>query len=273
MREEINKELIIKEYPLIGAEGMAKKYGKDKKYYTRRASILGVKWQSKKVRFCSKCKNKISPYNKTSDLCLSCSAKEVYKKRGAFSSGTIFSPIEIQFLKDNYYNYSKELLCNSLNRSWNSISHKALRLNLKRNKKFLEEGNNKGRLYFINNNPMKNEKYRLKSMNKQKTIFSRTKMNKLEKRVADYLDSIGVKYEFNKLIRTKSSFKFPDFTIGNKIIECDGLHWHQDKEKDKKREEEIKEVGFDIIRFNDKEIIKNFEEVKRCINKFILQQK
>ena len=83
--------------------------------------------------------------------------------------------------------------------------------------------------------------------------------------ISDFLDDKKIKYEFNKVVRTKTSFKFPDFQIGNLIIECDGVYWHKQRKDDKQRENELKECGFEIIRFTDTQINKNFEEVKECI--------
>ena len=81
-----------------------------------------------------------------------------------------------------------------------------------------------------------------------------------------YLDSIGIKYDWNKVVRTRTTWRFPDFRIDNLIIEADGLYWHnKNKEGDKKRQLELEALGFKVIRFSDKEILKNFEEVKKCI--------
>jgi len=173
---------------------------------------------------------------------------------------------EVEFIINNYYGMEKKDLMKNLNRNWSSICHKAKRLKLKRDKKFTEIGNEKGRMYFKNNNPMLNPIYRNKALKKQKIIFSRASMTSIEKKVASFLDCLGIKYDFNKCVRTKKTFRFPDLKIKNLIIECDGEYWHRNrKQEDYERQLELEEVGYKVIRFTDKEIINNWEVVKKCI--------
>ena len=104
-----------------------------------------------------------------------------------------------------------------------------------------------------------------KALIKQAHIFSRNKKTNIEKEIADLLDSLGIKYEFNKCVKTRTTFRFPDFTVGDLIIECDGMYWHQDKEKDNARQKELEELGFKVIRFNDEEILNDLIKVKEKI--------
>lgn len=59
--------------------------------------------------------------------------------------------------------------------------------------------------------------------------------------------------ELNYPIITKQRTRFADVGIPSLKIdyEYDGSYWHQNKEKDRIRDEEIKEVGWKIIRIGD----------------------
>jgi len=171
---------------------------------------------------------------------------------------------EDNLLKQFYYSYSKEnlMILLPLRNSWGSIMHRAHRLGLKRKKEFQWEQN----AFTSDNNPVRDPISFEKMMKRQAPIFKRNKMTSIEKKIADFLDKNKISYEYNKVVRTKTSFRFPDFQIGNLIIECDGIYWHKNRKvEDKLREDELKELGFEIIRFNDKEINNNWEEVKKCI--------
>lgn len=53
------------------------------------------------------------------------------------------------------------------------------------------------------------------------------------------------------------------------IIELDGrIHQYQQK-KDKKREEELKSLGYSILRFHNKEILNNLFNVQKTLELFI----
>ena len=171
---------------------------------------------------------------------------------------------EDNLLRQFYYEWEKEKIKELLpHRSWSSIMHRAKRLQIKR------MGNLKWRknAWTSTNNPIHNPISKEKMIkNKQKQIFKRNKMTSIEKKIADFLDNQNIKYDFNKVVRTKTSFKFPDFKIGNLIIECDGVHWHQMRsEEDKERQKELEELGFEVIRFTDEEINKDWEATEQCI--------
>src|SRR5690606_17429179 len=55
------------------------------------------------------------------------------------------------------------------------------------------------------------------------------------------------------------------------IIEVDGIthQWEEVVIKDKIRENDLKNVGFTIIRFNDEEVLNNIDNVNRVIHAFI----
>jgi len=55
----------------------------------------------------------------------------------------------------------------------------------------------------------------------------------------------------------------------NLIIEVDGeIHKFQ-KGKDKKREEDLKELGYSVIRFHNEEILNELFNVQRTLESFI----
>lgn len=72
-----------------------------------------------------------------------------------------------------------------------------------------------------------------------------TELFKLAKQV--YPDALE-----NQSIKTKVSRRYPDILIPSLklIIEYDGFYWHNSKD-DKKRDEELKEVGYKIIHYID----------------------
>jgi len=210
---------------------------------------------------CSKCgnlfyvlKGKIKPSKK----CRIC--RKI--KRTTKNRDDLWYEWEDNLLRQFYTNKPQEYLLDLMkHRSWIAMGDRAKRLKILRNSHFQWEKNQ----FTSENNPMNNPIFKERAMIKQASIFSRKEMTSIEKPIAEFLDSINVEYDFNKVVRTKSTFRFPDFKIGNLIIECDGEYWHQDKIKDNKREKELTDLGFEVIRFTGTEINKNIEEVKRCI--------
>ncbi|MFC3562010.1 endonuclease domain-containing protein [Pedobacter jamesrossensis] len=57
------------------------------------------------------------------------------------------------------------------------------------------------------------------------------------------------------------------------IIEVDGLthNWEEQLQRDKKRELDLTEMGFNVIRFNDCEVIDDIENVNRTIENYIIE--
>jgi very-short-patch-repair endonuclease len=171
---------------------------------------------------------------------------------------------EDNLLRQFYYEWEKEKIKELLpHRSWSSIMHRAKRLKVKRMDNIKWRKN----AWTSTNNPIHNPISKEKMIkNKQKQIFKRNKMTSIEKKIADFLDGKKIRYDFNKVVRTKTSFKFPDFKIGNLIIECDGVHWHKMRSKeDEERQKELEELGFEVIRFTDNEINNNWKATEQCI--------
>lgn len=81
---------------------------------------------------------------------------------------------------------------------------------------------------------------------------NRNKWTYPEKVAGNWLDLKGIKYEYNK----KVGRFYPDFVIGNLIIEIDGERWHN-PEKDALRDKELKDLGFTVFRIKASERIEN----------------
>jgi very-short-patch-repair endonuclease len=92
----------------------------------------------------------------------------------------------------------------------------------------------------------------------RKLAGNRKKMSYPEQVAFDYLTGTGVQFEHNK----KIGKYFPDFVIGNLIIEIDGKQWHKDKEKDTQRDLILNSHGYTVIRIStDENIESKLEEI------------
>jgi very-short-patch-repair endonuclease len=79
---------------------------------------------------------------------------------------------------------------------------------------------------------------------------NRKKMSYPEKVAFEFLTKHNVVFEHNKKI---DKF-YPDFVVGQIVIEIDGANWH-DKEKDKVRDEIISSYGYKVVRILSSERI------------------
>lgn len=91
------------------------------------------------------------------------------------------------------------------------------------------------------------------------------KISLIEKIVAEILNKHNISFKKEKLGKY-----FPDFIIGNLIIECDGLYWHSDaRNKDKNYHSNKKEYytksGYISLFFREDEILNNPEIVESII--------
>lgn len=67
----------------------------------------------------------------------------------------------------------------------------------------------------------------------------------IERAVAAELDRRGIPFEQEfRIGRYQADFLLP----GGKVIECDGVYWHQDAEKDKRRDQYLLERGYRTFR-------------------------
>jgi very-short-patch-repair endonuclease len=67
---------------------------------------------------------------------------------------------------------------------------------------------------------------------------------------------------------TYGAFYFPDFVIDKKIIEYDGIYWHN-IEKDNYRNDFYKKKGYDVLSITEKDFArsnKNITTVNKCVN-------
>lgn len=71
------------------------------------------------------------------------------------------------------------------------------------------------------------------------------------------------------ILEYKEGNKFIDITVPSLslAIEYDGSYWHQDKERDRIRQKELEEKGWNFIRYEDK--VPTEEELLRDVNKII----
>jgi very-short-patch-repair endonuclease len=87
---------------------------------------------------------------------------------------------------------------------------------------------------------------------------NRNRMSFPERLVFDYLTELNIKFDHQK----KVEGFYPDFVIGQLIIEVDGERWHCRK-KDNDRDQVLTEAGFRVVRFpvgKQKDLIKRVDE-------------
>ena len=79
---------------------------------------------------------------------------------------------------------------------------------------------------------------------------NRNKMTYPEKVAFEYLTKLGIEFEHQKQIGKY----FPDFVVGNVIIEIDGAQWHN-AEKDQARDAVLNSLGYTVYRIDSKDRI------------------
>ena len=98
----------------------------------------------------------------------------------------------------------------------------------------------------------------------RKVASNRNKMTYPEKIAYDFLTENEIEFEHNK----KIGKYFPDFVIGNTIIEIDGARWH-DQERDALRDKNLNELGFKVIRIDTKQrIIEELNKILPLLNRW-----
>jgi very-short-patch-repair endonuclease/ribosomal protein L32 len=93
----------------------------------------------------------------------------------------------------------------------------------------------------------------------------------LEERTGWALNKLGLKFEsqypieYGLDILNRKRYYFPDFAFPNNmlLVECDGSYWHKGN-RDKIRQVRLNELGWQVVRFTDKEINK---DLLGCANK------
>ena len=55
------------------------------------------------------------------------------------------------------------------------------------------------------------------------------------------------------------------------IIEVDGIthQWQETYDKDRKKEKDLEQVGFKVLRFHDEEVLKDIDNVRRAIEQCV----
>ena len=84
----------------------------------------------------------------------------------------------------------------------------------------------------------------------RKLAGNRSKISYPEQVAYDWLSKNNVEFEHQK----KVGSYYPDFVIGNMIVEIDGQYWHNE-EKDKKRDSFLQQNGYTVVRISTKEHI------------------
>jgi len=84
----------------------------------------------------------------------------------------------------------------------------------------------------------------------RKLAGNRSKISYPERVAYDWLSKNNVEFEHQK----KVGRYYPDFVIGNMIVEIDGQYWHNE-EKDKKRDSFLQQNGYTVVRISTKEHI------------------
>ena len=100
----------------------------------------------------------------------------------------------------------------------------------------------------------------------------------IEKKMEWLLLKLKINHEKGVLLYRNELNKFgvnrfykPDFILSDYkiVIECDGEYWHQDKDADLKRQREIEEMGYRVLRFSGNEIRNNIEHISNEIESVI----
>lgn len=132
--------------------------------------------------------------------------------------------------------------------------------------------------YKHNDSPFKGKTHTPETIKK---IFQSKPMNKLERRVGDYLDELGIKYTFQFFINIDGVCKSYDFRIKdtNTILEIHGDYWHggdgvnthvfnvnETIENDKLKQKMARERGFEVVVIWESEIKRNIDIIKERLH-------
>ena len=101
-------------------------------------------------------------------------------------------------------------------------------------------------------------------------------MTYLEQIVADLLDDLKIEFEREKPLKYLQGWRYFDFHLieHGLLIEVDGAYWHGDNQKPSyvammaKKNDMIKnwlakKSGYNLIRIKEKEILEEYEEVRK----------
>ena len=139
------------------------------------------------------------------------------------------------------------------------------------------------------------KKRAIKNLQQYKNPDGSHKENKIEARMRQIIESLGLFYEAEKCIEWKGKWKRFDFYITNGmykiLIECDGTYYHaqayhegnvalnslsklqrKNIRNDKFKNEMCKVLGIPLLRFWEDIITRNASEIITCINEEITRQ-
>jgi G:T-mismatch repair DNA endonuclease (very short patch repair protein) len=203
-----------------------------------------------------------------------------------------WSQEEINYLIEHYPNDGSVKVGEALGRSSVKVSSKASKLHIKVCKEALRKlVYDPASIRMADSNPMRNQDSLNKMLNtwendpekkarrNQKFLdgkleYQKTKPSKLEIRLRNILDDLGIEYEPSFLIKPKF---IVDIRIGNLIIQADGEYWHghprfypltqrqiNQQKRDRGQDKYLQTCGYTVIRIWDRDVTKeNIEEVIR----------
>jgi hypothetical protein len=110
---------------------------------------------------------------------------------------------------------------------------------------------------------------RLKKMGlyRFKTLRGETVRNKLEMEVANALFNNGINYEYEPYLRIDQNSYFPDFKIGNIIIECTAWDGEEKAKKLKEKMQNYMKCNLKIFFIVDEKVIKFYKDLSEFIIK------
>lgn len=152
--------------------------------------------------------------------------------------------------------------------AWNKGLTKETNENVAKNGKAISDNYKSGKSKRYNHKDSWTEEKRKKQSELKKQLYllhpekhpnvkvsqNRKRMTYPEQLTFDFLLECGFNPNHNKHIKTHTFNRYVDFYIEELklIIEIDGEHWHQDKEKDNNKDAEAEAIGYKTLRIKPK---------------------
>jgi len=111
-----------------------------------------------------------------------------------------------------------------------------------------------------------------------RALGSRGKTSFIERKICWLLEQKGMSFEAQYCFNRRVSFKngqprryfidvaIPEYRIA---IECDGAYWHANTDEDAKRQQEIEDAGWTVVRFSEKQIRNDLQSCGRVIDRLL----
>jgi len=109
------------------------------------------------------------------------------------------------------------------------------------------------------------QKFRKIGLYKFKTLRGEIVRNMLEMEVANALFTNGINYQYEPYLKVKQNVYFPDFKVGNIIIECTAWNGQEKAEKLKEKIQNYKKSNFKTFCIIDEKVIKFYKDIKDSI--------